>query len=211
MQKNNFNIIIAGVGGQGLVILTQILAEAAFLERKDIKTSELHGLSQRGGSVETHIRFGKKACPVGSGSKRDACGVHSFLIDEGKADLVLSLEIQEGLRKISFSHTKTIFVVNDNYISYHGGLDKNKIEQKIKSLLKNRLYLISASDICKKEIGNEVVSGIYLLGYCAFKKLIPLKPESILKAIGRIIPAKYLELNKKAFDLAKTSKICSRR
>jgi len=189
MVKNSFNIIIAGVGGQGLITLTQILAEAAFLEGQDIKTSELHGLSQRGGSVETYIRFGKK--------------IHSPLINEGKADLVLGLEIQEGLRKISFSPTKTIFVVNNNYISYYGGLDKGEIEQKIKSLLKNRLYLISASTLCKKELGNEVVSGIYLLGYCVFKKLIPLKPESILKAISKIIPEKYLELNKKAFELAK--------
>ena len=188
MDKNNFNIIIAGVGGQGLVTLTQILAEAALLENLDVKTSELHGLSQRGGSVETHIRFGKK--------------IFSPLVDYGRVDLILSLEIQEGIRKTSFAGVKTIFVVNDNYISYYEGLGKNEIERKIKSLLKKRLHLISASEICKKEFQNEVVSGVYLLGYCLFKKIIPLKVGSILGAIKKVVPAKYLELNKKAFNLA---------
>lgn len=187
MTKNAFNIIIAGVGGQGLITLTRILAEAALSEGYDVKTSELHGLSQRGGSVETYIRFGKK--------------VHSPLIDEGGADLILGLETQEGLRKISFSHPQTIFVVNDSYIPYFGGLKKEEIEKKIKSLLKTRLHLIPASEICKKELRNEVVSGIYLLGYSVYKKIIPLKPTPILKAIEKVVPEKYLELNKKAFNL----------
>lgn len=187
-MKKTFNIIIAGVGGQGLITLTQILAEAALSEGYDVKTSELHGLSQRGGSVETYIRFGKK--------------VYSPLIDEGSADLVLSLEVQEGLRKISFANTKTIFVVNNNYILYQGGLNQKEIEKKIESLLKKRLHLISASEICKRELNNEVVSGVYLLGYCAFKKIIPLDPASILKAIEKVVPNKYLELNKKALNLA---------
>ncbi|MBU4274529.1 indolepyruvate oxidoreductase subunit beta [Patescibacteria group bacterium] len=187
MVKNSFNIIIAGVGGQGLITLTQILAEAALSEGYDVKTSELHGLSQRGGSVETHIRFGKK--------------IYSPLIDGKKADLVISLETQEGARKIPLSHSKTIFAVNNDYVLYRGGFSREKIEQKIKSLLKKRLYLIPASEICKKELQNGVVSGVYLLGYCIFKKIIPLKANSILKAIKKIVPIKYLELNKKAFNL----------
>jgi len=91
-----FNIIITGVGGQGVITLTQIIAEAALIEGKDVKTSELHGLSQKGGSVQTHIRFGKK--------------VYSPLIAEGKADLILSLEIIEGLRKINYANSKTNFL-----------------------------------------------------------------------------------------------------
>lgn len=187
MAKNNFNIIITGVGGQGLITLTKILAEAALSEGYDVRTSELHGLSQRGGSVETHIRFGKK--------------IYSPLIDGKKADLVMGLEIQEGARRVPFSRPETVFVVNNSYIFYQGGLSREETEQKIKSLLKKRLHLISASEICKKEIGNEVVSGIYLLGYIVYKKLIPLKPASVLKAIKKVVPEKYLELNKKAFGL----------
>jgi indolepyruvate ferredoxin oxidoreductase beta subunit len=59
-MEKGFNIILAGVGGQGIITLTRILAEAALIEKKEVRTSELHGLSQRGGSVETHIRFGKE-------------------------------------------------------------------------------------------------------------------------------------------------------
>ncbi len=188
-----FNIIISGVGGQGLITLNQIIAEAALVEGYDVKTSELHGLSQRGGNVETHIRFGEK--------------VYSPLITNNRADLILSLEISEGLRAITYANPKTLFIVNKHYIPYISGLPEEEILNKIKSLIKNNLYLIPASEICKKELEKEVVSGIYLLGYGVYKKIIPLKPDSVLKAIERIIPQKYLDLNKKAFNLAKTSKI----
>ena len=188
-MNKTFNIIIAGVGGQGLITLTQILAEAALLEDYDVKTSELHGLAQRGGSVETHLRLGKK--------------VYSPLIDDVKADLIISLEIQEGLRKITFANSKTNFVINNMYIAYLGALSKAEVEKKAKNLLKKKLHLISASEVCKKELENEVVGGIYLLGYVVYKNLIPLKEKSVLKAIEEIIPERYLELNKKAFQLAK--------
>lgn len=184
-----FNTIIVGVGGQGLITLNNIIARAAFNDGYDVKTSELHGLSQRVGSVETYIRFGKK--------------VFSPLFVEGEADLVLGLEITEGLRAIRFFNPKTIFVVNDNYISFLENIPKKEIEEKIKFSVGNNLRLIPASEMCEKELGNEVVSSIYLLGYCVFKKIIPLNSGSVLKAIEETIPEKYLELNKKAFELAK--------
>ncbi len=189
-MEKNFNIIIAGVGGQGLITLNNIIAKAALIEGYDVKTSELHGLSQREGSVETHIRFGNK--------------VYSPMIVSGKADLVLGLESAEALRAIHFANAKTIFVINDNYVSYEGGLPKNGIEEEIKKTLRERAFLIKASEICKKELGNEVVSSIYLLGFCVSKNIIPLKAESVLKAIEKIVPQKYLELNKKAFEIAKS-------
>ena len=191
MKKNKtFNIIIAGVGGQGLITLTQILAQAALLENYDVKTSELHGLAQRGGSVETHLRFGKK--------------VYSPLIDQAKADLVISLEIQEGLRKISFANSQTIFIVNSSYIAYPGGFSVETVAKKAKQLLKKKFHLIPASEICTKILQNEVVSGIYLLGYGIYKNLIPLKKESVLQAIKEIMPEKYQELNIKAFQLGRS-------
>jgi len=79
MTNKTFNIIISGVGGQGVITLLSLIDEASFIEGYDVKSSELHGLSQRGGSVEAHIRFGKK--------------VYSPLISLGSADLVISLEM----------------------------------------------------------------------------------------------------------------------
>ena len=84
MEHKTFNIILSGVGGQGIITLLQILAEAAFVEKYDVKTSELHGLSQRGGSVVAHLRFGEK--------------IFSPLIKATEADLILSLEISEAVR-----------------------------------------------------------------------------------------------------------------
>jgi len=184
-----FNIIIVGVGGQGLITLNNIIAQAAFISGYDVKTSELHGLSQRVGSVETHLRLGKK--------------VYSPLVVKGKADLVLGLEITESLRAISFSNPKTNFLINNNYISFMENISHKEIEEKIKLSVKKNLYLISASEICKEKLQKEVVSSIYLLGYAVYKKLIPLEEESVLKAIEKVIPEKYLELNIKAFKLAK--------
>jgi len=187
-MSKTFNIIISGTGGQGLITLTQIIAEAALIEGLDVKTSELHGLSQRGGAVETHIRFGKK--------------VYSPLVSSGSADLILSLETLESLRVFSYANSKTIFLVNKFTLSFPGSPKEKEILRKLKSITKN-LKIIPASEICQKELGKEVVSGIYLLGYAAHNKLIPLKPASTLKAITKVVPEKYLDLNKKAFELAK--------
>jgi len=181
--------VLAGVGGQGLITLTKIIAEAAKAEALEARTSELHGLSQRGGSVETHIRFGKK--------------VWSPLVAPSSADLILSLEIQEVLRVFAYADKDTAFLVNRKYIPFENGLTEKEAVEKMKELVRGESYLVSASDICQKQLQVEVVSGIYLLGYAVFKKLIPLKPESMLKGIEKIISQKYLELNKKAFELAK--------
>jgi indolepyruvate ferredoxin oxidoreductase, beta subunit len=184
-----YNIIIRGVGGQGLITMLSVIDQAALIEGYDIKSSELHGLSQRGGSVETHVRFGRD--------------VYSPLIQAGQADLVIGTEVLEGLRGFSQSGKNTKFLINNYSFPFLGYLKKEEIKEKLKIIPKNNLYLVPASEICKRELDNEVVSGIYLLGYAVANKLLPLKEESIQKAMEKIIPGKYLELNKKAFELAK--------
>ena len=189
-RTDQFNMMIVGVGGQGLITLLQIISEAAKTEGYDIKTSELHGLSQRGGSVEVHIKFGKK--------------VYSPLVGQGKADLVLGLEEQEILNGIYFAGPKTNFLINQYTlpIPLKKPLTENEILNQLKKISKN-IALVPADKICQEKLGNSVVSGIYLISYAAFKKLIPLKPGSILEAIKKTIPEKFLELNLKTFNLAK--------
>ena len=192
MAKNleQFNMVIVGTGGQGLITLLQIIFEATLAEGYDIRTSELHGLSQRGGSVEVHIRFGKK--------------IYSPLIMRGGADLVLGLEMQEILNGIYFANPKTKFLINQFIIpiSLKKPLSENEILNQLKKISKN-ITIIPADKICQEKLQNSVVSGIYLISFATFKNLIPLKPESIQKAIKKIIPEKFLELNLKAFNLAK--------
>ena len=187
-KTNQFNMLIVGTGGQGQITLLQILAEAALLEGYNIRTSELHGLSQRGGSVEAHLRFGQK--------------IYSPLVSQGKADLILGLEMQEALRGIYFANQKTKFLLNKQIISIP--LVKNLTETEILKNLKKigEVILIPAAETCQKEFNTNVVAGIYLISLASFKNLIPLKPNSISKAIKKIIPEKYLELNLKTFKLA---------
>lgn len=186
---DQFNMLIVGTGGQGQITLLQILAEAALIENFDFKSSELHGLSQRGGSVEVHIRFGKE--------------IYSPMIQAEKADLVLSLEMQETLAALNFINKKTRILINKYIIPVP---EKKPLSEKeiLKDLKKigGDVDLIPASEICQEKLGTSVVAGIYLISFASFKRLIPIRPSSLLKAIKKTIPEKYLELNIKTFNLA---------
>ncbi len=191
-KKQEFNIIIVGVGGQGLITLLKIISEAALFEGFDVKTSELHGLSQRGGSVEVHARFGKK--------------IFSPLVRQGGADLIIALDFQEALKSSYYaSKEKTAFLINDFSSSVLTGkpLKKQGVLKNLESFSKEKI-LISASEICKKEIGKEILAGVFLLSFASLKNLIPLKSSSILKAIEKIVPKKYFDINKKAFNLTQS-------
>jgi len=189
-----FNTLIVGTGGQGQITLLQILADAAILEGYEVKTSELHGLSQRGGSVEVHIRFGNR--------------IYSPLISQGKADLILGLEMQEVLKAYPYANPKTTFLMNKKIVPIP--LGKNLSEEEILKNLKKiskKIVLVPADEICQKELGKEVLAGIYLISFASFKGLIPVNPDSLLKTIKKIIPEKYLESNLKAFKLASVSAV----
>ncbi|MFH1180905.1 MAG: 2-oxoacid:acceptor oxidoreductase family protein [bacterium] len=183
----DFNIIINGVGGQGLITLLKIISEAAKSSGFDIRASELHGLSQRGGSVEVYIRFGKK--------------IWSPLVSQGKADLIISLEEQESLNGLYYSSPNTAFLINQYRTPT---FTKDRTEEEVLSAIKKisqKAFLIPASEICQKQLGTDVVAGIYLLSLALSKKLLPIKSNSIISAIKKIIPEKFLELNLKAFNL----------
>jgi len=204
-MEENFNIIISGVGGQGIITLLQIIAEAALIEKKDVKTSEIHGLAQRGGNVESHIRFGP------STSLRTGQKVYSPLVAPGEADLILALEAQGVLKAINYAGKKTVFLINDQILPILGqkSLSKKVILDNLKkisspsaSLRTRNVNLIEATKIAKEEIGNPVVAGVFMLSLAVFKKFLPLKPASLLKAIKNIVRPKYFEINKKTFELA---------
>jgi len=187
--KQEFNMIINGIGGQGLITLLKIISEAALIEGKDIRTSELHGLSQRGGSVEVYIRFGKK--------------IWSPLVEKGKADLILSLEMQEAINGLYFSSKDTVFLINKYQTpTFLKDFSEKEVLDNVKKI-SQKVYLISAEEVCRKEFGTDVVAGIYLLGYAVFKGFLLLKHDSLISAIKKIVPEKYLELNEKALNLAK--------
>lgn len=185
-MTKNFNIILSGVGGQGIVTLLSVIDEAAFVEGYDVKSSELHGLSQRGGSVEAHIRFGEK--------------VYSPMVSSGSADLIIALEALEGLRESSKAGKQTKILINEYFLPFIGSPAKEEIIKQLENSKKD-FYLVPASKNCEDKLQNEIVCTMYLLGYAVNEKLIPLKKESVLRAIRNIIPEKYLDLNINAFKL----------
>lgn len=196
MKNNkNFNIIVNGVGGQGLMTLLKIISAAAIKEGLDVKTSELHGLSQRGGAVEAHLRFGKK--------------VFSPLVSKGGADLIISLETQEALVVSYYASkkTETVIVVNQYRTpTFTENIPDDKVLSDLKKISKE-VVLVPASDICQKELNNPVVSGIFILGLAAARSFMPLDFASLENAMKEVVPEKYLELNLKAFNLAKNYKL----
>lgn len=205
-QENNmekeFNILISGVGGQGLLTLLRILGEAALAEGYDLKSAETHGLSQRGGSVNVHFRFGKK--------------IFSPQIPAAKANLIISLEAQEVFSTLSFAYPlrrqklsfepskETIFLINDLIlpIPERKNLSSEEVLKTFQKFSKN-VHLIPASKICQKEFQNDVTAGIFLLSFAVYKKFIPLKENSIMSALKKVLSEKYLEINFKTFELAK--------
>ena len=143
-----FNCVIVGTGGQGLITLLEILSAAAVKNGLDAKTSELHGLSQRGGSVEVHIKFGKQ--------------VFSPLVEAKKADLIVGLEMQECLKAAYFAGPQTQYLINKTEVMIPGKalVAPEEIVEDLQKFTK-KIEVIDANGICQKELGTSVVSGIY--------------------------------------------------
>ncbi len=194
-MERNFNILITGVGGQGMLTLMAVIAQAAANQGYDVKTSELHGLAQRGGTAPCTIRIGKK--------------IHSALIPAGHADLVLSLELLEGLRACRYGsrQRKTVFLINTQRIFPTSVIVSGKRYPTLKKILKNiqpfssKAITINASEVSLRETGRSVMANIYMLGYAVGKCLLPIKKKFVAQAIKQVVPKKYLEDNMRIFEL----------
>jgi indolepyruvate ferredoxin oxidoreductase beta subunit len=191
IMKKDFNLVIVGVGGQGQITLLRILEEAALFENIDFKGSELHGLSQRGGSVEVHFRMGKE--------------IFSPLVSQGDADLILVLEMQEALRSLYYASSKAQFLLNKSIIPIPGEevISEDQILNSLRNFTK-KIEIIEASKICKEKFQKEVLAGVYLLGYAQKKKFLPLKKESLEEGIKRVVPEKYLNENLEVLKLSQS-------
>lgn len=188
------NILICGIGGQGVVLAGKIIGLAAFESGMDIKTSEVHGMSQRGGSVSTHIRFGKK--------------VFSPLIPKNRATLILSFDIYETLRYIGdFANKNTVIVSSDNgkTPAWTSKTKNDTIGNKlmnaasIAAFLKDNVKFLNLLNDKKtaENLGNVKVSNIVLIG--ALSGFIDIKKEIWLKVIEKSVPEKIVDLNVEAF------------
>jgi indolepyruvate ferredoxin oxidoreductase beta subunit len=190
-----FNIVITGIGGQGVLTLANIISEAALKQGYDVKSSELHGLAQRGGTIPCHVRFGRK--------------IYSPLVLEGEANLVIGLETLEALRAYYYGskESETVFLI-DTYTAIP--ISVSVLGQKYPSLkeinkilqpFSKEVIILNASEIVKKETGSIVTTNICLLGYATSKKIIPIKKNFLIEGMKEIVPEKYFEINKKIFEI----------
>lgn len=188
----NLDIVFSGVGGQGVVVLSDIYCEAAMLEGFDVAKAEIHGMAQRGGSIVAYARIGSK--------------VESPLIETGKADAIVGFEILETARALPMLKKNSSVIVNMKYIPPNcvasGGKPK-KVEE-LMALLRAKALVHEVDGICIAEkLGNMLVVNTILLGALSALPEIPVKVESFQQAIAGRLKEKYINLNLKAFQLGR--------
>ncbi len=182
------NIIIVGVGGQGSLLASKILGQLLLSEGYDVKVSEVHGMSQRGGSVITYVRFGDK--------------VYSPVVDKGEADFIVSFEILETARWISYLKPNGQIVTNTQQIdpmpviTGAATYPENLVEK-----MRAKGFKVDAMDCLSlaKKAGSQKAVNIVLLGRLSHYFDIP--QDAWQAALKACVPEKFLELNKKAFEL----------
>lgn len=184
---DKLNIMIVGVGGQGTLLASRVLGNVALKKGFDVKVSEVHGMSQRGGSVVTYVKFSNK--------------VASPLIEKGEADIILAFEQMEALRWVEYIKIGGTLVVNTQKIDPMPVImGKAKYNEGILEKLKALQIKIQAIDALEmaKECGNIKAVNIVLLGLMAARTDID--KELWLEAIRESIPQKLLDINFKAFE-----------
>lgn len=179
------NIILSGVGGQGILTIAAVLDTAALSENLFIKQSEVHGMSQRGGAVQSHVRISDKE-------------IFSDLIPEGKADLILSVEPMELLRYTPFlSKDGWLVTDSESFVNTSNYPEKNDLFDQIKKHPNH--VIVNATEIAKT-IGNSKIANMVLLG--AASAILPLSENSMIEAIKKLFQhksEKIIRLNIEAF------------
>ena len=186
------NCMIVGVGGQGSLLASKLLGHLLLGCGYDVKVSEVHGMSQRGGSVVTYVRWGDK--------------VYSPVIDQGEADFIVSFELLEAARYVPYLKKDGVIVTNTQQI------DPMPVITGAAQYPENLVEKIAAAGIridaldclsLAEQAGSLKAVNIVLLGRLSHYFEIP--EEQWLAALEAIVPAKFLEINKKAFFLGKTA------
>lgn len=185
-MSKSLSIMIVGVGGQGTLLASRVIGDVGIKKNYDVKVSEVHGMSQRGGSVVTYVKLGDK--------------VYSPIIEKGEADIILAFEQLEALRWIEYLKEGGKLITNDQKINPMPVImGKAKYPEGIIDKLKNNYETISVDALSiAKQSGNIKAVNTVLLGIAA--KLTGIEKEIWLEAITETVPAKFLDVNLKAFE-----------
>lgn len=184
------NIMIVGVGGQGSLLASKLLGHLLLSQGFDVKVSEVHGMSQRGGSVVTYVRYGDK--------------VYSPVIDKGEADFIVSFEILEAARWLPFLKKDGQIVTNTQQIDPMPVITgAAEYPEDLVAKLKETGAKVDALDCLSlaEQAGSSKAVNIVLLGRLSHYFNLP--EDAWMKSLEANVPAKFLEMNKKAFELGK--------
>lgn len=187
---NTFSIFICGVGGQGVVLAGELLSEGALSAGYDVKMSEVHGMAQRGGTVVSTVRFGEK--------------VYSPIIAEGQADVLLSFELLEAYRLLSYLRPDGKAVVNTQKImpaTVSAGIATypDNIQGLIKEKVPDTVF-VDAISLAKKA-GTSRAVNVVMIG--ALSNFLPIKLDIWTDVIRKKVPEKFLDANLRAFQLGR--------
>lgn len=184
------NILLVGVGGQGILLASEILSEAAMLAGFDVKKSEIHGMSQRGGSVVSHVRFGTE--------------VFSPIVPEGEGDILFGFELMETVRSLPLLKPGGTVVANDLQISPPAVLMGQEVyPESLADLIKAQFqdFMLVDGQHMATDAGNVKAANTVLLG--AVSKRLDIPEEYWQKALEKMVPAKALEVNRRAFQMGR--------
>jgi indolepyruvate ferredoxin oxidoreductase, beta subunit len=188
-MKPSYDIMIVGIGGQGTILASNILGEACLIEGRSVRGAETHGMAQRGGSVESHVRIDGNFGP---------------LIAPGTADLIIGFDLLEGLRYSHFLKPEGRMVLSRHMVIptsvFVQRLAIPLEEDIIKKLSRFDLCLISAEEIAR-EAGSVLTANVVMLG--AASHHIPLAEESLVSAVQYLVPKKTVEVNTLAFAMGR--------
>jgi indolepyruvate ferredoxin oxidoreductase, beta subunit len=190
-QDKVFRIVLAGVGGQGSVTAGRLLGEGALADGKPVMTSEVHGMSQRGGIVDSTVVIGP---------------VKSALVGKGQANVLLAFEPVEALRSLGYASKKTVAVVNTaKIVPFAVTMDMAEypdVKQSIK-LLEDSVGRVVAIDAVKlaEKAGSAKALNSVLIGALSATGVLPIDPDTLRKTVLSMVPKKFLKENEKAYAL----------
>lgn len=186
------NVMIVGVGGQGSLLASKLLGRLLLTKGYDIKVSEVHGMSQRGGSVVTYVRFGDK--------------VYSPIIDMGEADFIVSFELLEAARYTEYLNPNGKIVTNTQQVNPMPVITgAAEYPTDLVAKMQNAGISVDAIDALSlaEEAGSSKAVNLVLMG--KLSNYFEFTEEEWMKAIEDSVPAKFLEMNKKAFALGRNA------
>jgi indolepyruvate ferredoxin oxidoreductase beta subunit len=192
MKTSECDLVVVGVGGQGVILISNVIGKAALKAGQPIRAAETHGMAQRGGSVISHIRLG---CEFGP------------LVPAGGADILLALEPAEALRYGRYLSEDGIALVNTNPvlpITVTTGQSKYPALEEILAPLRRICRNVKTLDATKlaSKAGTSQAMNVVMLG--ALSRYIPLQEDLLIESLSESIPAKFLEVNRRAFEFGKS-------